>query len=168
MNIGSISRTYDGRVALRFERAFPHSPDKVWNVITDPEHLRSWFPAAVEYELAPGATLEFRTTDEQVRRLGLPEGHTTAGSVLVVRPGHVLEYLWDSDVLHWEIAPDGSGGCWLTLTHTTDDEEDALAHGAGWHAGFEVVEAQLDGRPIDWSPWDRAAELAEHYRPPST
>lgn len=168
MDIGSISRTYDGRVALRFQHAFPHSPDKVWNAITDPEHLRSWFPAAVEYELAPGAPLRFRTTDEQVRRLGLPEGHTTTGSVLVVRPGRVLEYLWDSDVLHWEIAPDGSGGCWLTLTHTTDDEEDALAHGAGWHAGFEVVEAQLDGRPIDWSPWDRAAELSEHYLRPST
>ncbi|MEE2033958.1 SRPBCC family protein [Rhodococcus chondri] len=164
MNIGSISRTYDGRVALRFERAFPHSPEQVWRVITDPEYLQVWFPATVDLELTPGTPLEFRTSDAQIRRLGLPEGHTTSGTILVVRPGHVLEYLWDSDVLHWELAPDGRGGCWLTLTHTTDDEDDALAHGAGWHAGFEVVEAQLEQRPVDWSPWDRAAELAEHYR----
>ena len=164
MEIGSISRTYDGRVALRFERSFPHPPEKVWRVLTDPQHLRAWFPADVEFELTPGATLEFRSTQEQTRRFGLPEGHTTMGSVLTVRPARVLEYLWDTDVLHWELTPDGSGGCWLTLTHTTDDEEDALAHGAGWHAGFEVVEAQLEGRPIDWSPWERAAELAAHYQ----
>jgi uncharacterized protein YndB with AHSA1/START domain len=168
MNIGSISRTYDGRVALRFARAFPHSPEQVWRVITDPEYLQAWFPATVDLDLTPGAPLRFRTSDEQIRRLGLPQGHTTSGTILVVRPGRVLEYLWDSDVLHWELAPDGSGGCWLTLTHTTDDEDDALAHGAGWHAGFEVVEAQLEQRPVDWSPWERAAELAEHYRGSST
>ena len=167
MDIGSVSRTYDGRVALRFQRAFPHSPDEVWTVLTDPEHLRCWFPAAVEFELAPDTPLEFRSSEDEEGRLGVPAGHATTGSVLVVRPGHVLEYLWDSDVLHWEITQDGSGGCWLTLTHTTDDEDDALAHGAGWHAGFEVMEAQLEGRPIDWSPRDRVAELAEHYRRPS-
>ncbi|WP_241385689.1 SRPBCC family protein [Rhodococcus sp. CH91] len=164
MDIGSISRTYDGRVALRFERSFPYPPEKVWKVLTDPQHLRDWFPAVVEFELAPGATLEFRSTQEQTRRFSLPEGHTSTGSVLTVRVGRILEYLWDSDVLHWELTPDGSGGCWLTLTHTTDDEEDALAHGAAWQAGFEVVEAQLAGRPVDWSCWDRAAELSAHYR----
>ncbi|MCR8692622.1 SRPBCC family protein [Rhodococcus pyridinivorans] len=164
MEIGSISRTYDGRVALRFERSFPHPPERVWRVLTDPHHLRAWFPADVEFELTPGATLEFRSTQEQTRRFGLPEGHTTMGSVLTVRPARILEYLWDTDVLHWELTPDGSGGCWLTLTHTTDDEEDALAHGAAWHAGFEVVEAQLEERPVDWSIWDRAAELSTHYQ----
>ena len=53
-------------------------------------------------------------------------------------------------------------------TAFTDDEDTAYAHGAGWHAGFEVVEAQLAGRPVDWSPWDRADELAEHYRNPAS
>ncbi|MGI9208532.1 MAG: SRPBCC family protein [Rhodococcus sp. (in: high G+C Gram-positive bacteria)] len=167
MEIGSVSRTYDGRVALRFQRAFPYSPDRVWRVLTDPECLRCWFPAAVEFELAPGIPVEFHRADERAGGSGPLSGHTSDGSILVVRPGHVLEYLWDSDVVHWEIAPDGSGGCWLTLTHTAEDEDDALAHGAGWHAGFEVIEAQLEGRPIDWSPRERAVELAEHYRRPS-
>lgn len=165
MELGSISRTYDGRVSLRFQRAFTQPPDRVWRVLTDPAQLRVWFPATVEVDaLTPGAALVFHTTAEQRRRFGLPEGHTASGSVLRVRNGHVLEYLWDSDVVHWELAPDGSGGCWLTLTHTTDDEDTAYAHGAGWHAGFEVVEAQVEGRPVDWSPWERADELAEHYR----
>lgn len=166
MELGSISRTYDGRVALRFERAFRQAPEQVWRVLTDPEYLRAWFPANVDLELTPGAPLRFRTTDEQIRRFGLPEGHSTSGTVLAVHPGHILEFMWDSDILHWELAPDGSGGCWLTLTHTTDDEDDAYAHGAGWHAGFEVFEAQLEGRAVDWSPWERAAELSQHYRGP--
>ena len=166
MSLGSISRTYDGRVALRFERGFPHSPERVLSVLTESEYLDAWFPASVDWDLTPGAQLQFRTTGEQVRRFDLPAGHTASGSVLVVHPGRILELMWDSDILHWELAPDGSGGCWLTLTHTTDTEDDAYAHGAGWHAGLEVVEAQLDGRPIDWSMWERAEELSEHYRLP--
>ncbi|MBH0120636.1 SRPBCC family protein [Rhodococcus sp. NPDC003382] len=167
MDIGTVSRTYDGRVALRFERAFPQPPEQVWRAITDPDLLATWFPARVNLVLEPGAQLQFSATDEQVRRFAVPADHTTQGTVIAVRPARVLEFMWDADVLHWELVPDGSGGCYLTLTHTTDDEEDAYAHGAGWHAGFEVLEAQLEGRPIDWSPWDRAAELAEHYRNPA-
>lgn len=58
-------------------------------------------------------------------------------------------------------------GCWLTLTHTVEDEDSAYAHGADWHAGFEVLEAQLEGRDVNWSPWERARELADKYRNPS-
>lgn len=167
MDIGTVSRTYDGRVALRFQRAFPQPPEQVWKVITDPDLLGAWFPARVDLVLEPGAPLQFTTTEEQIRRFSLPIGPISQGTVITVRPARVLEIMWDADVLHWELVPDGSGGCWLTLTHTTDDEDNAYAHGAGWHAGFEVVEAQLAGRPVDWSPWDRAAELAEHYRNPA-
>lgn len=166
MNLGTVSLTYDGRVALRFQHAFAHPPEKVWAALTDPESLRAWFPAIVDFDLTPGAELIFRVTPEQVRRFGVPEDHTTTGTVIAVHPPRILEYLWDAEVLHWELVPDGRGGCWLTLTHTMEDEDSAYAHGAGWHAGLEVVEAQLDGRDIDWSPWDRADELADAYRKP--
>jgi len=166
MELGSISRTYDGRVALRFEREFPQAPDTVWQVLTDPQRLREWFPVNADVDLTPGATVRFHLADDDLRRRVLPHGHTTSGTVLVVQTGKILEFMWDSDILHWELTPDGSGGCWLTLTHTTDDEDDAYAHGAGWHAGFEVFEAQLQGRPVDWSPSQRMIELAEHYRGP--
>ena len=167
MDNGTVSRTYDGRVALRFQHAFAHPPDRVWRVITDPEYLRAWFPASVELDLTPGAQLVFHATEQQAERLGLPADHTATGTVISVHPGRILEYMWDAEVLHWELVPDGSGGCWLTLTHTVEDEDSAYAHGADWHAGFEVLEAQLEGRDVNWSPWERARELADKYRNPS-
>ena len=40
-----------------------------------------------------------------------------------------------------------------------DDRETAVTVSAGWHAGLEAFEAELDGRTIDWSVWDRSDEL---------
>lgn len=53
----------DGRSALRFERRFAHSPEKVWRAITEPAHLAQWFPAAVELELRLGAEVRFDSGD---------------------------------------------------------------------------------------------------------
>lgn len=163
MEPGTIHLTYDGRVALRFEHSFAHPPEKVWKVITEPVYLREWFPADVEIDLTPGAELVFTVTAEQVRQFGRPEGQSTTGTVTCVHPGQILEYLWSGETLHWELAPDGQGGCWLTLTHTVEEQDSAYAHAAGWHAGLEVMEAQLEGRAVSWSPWDRADELAASY-----
>lgn len=163
MDLGTVNFTYDGRVSLRFQRAFPYPPEKVWTVITEPQYLNAWFPAEVEFDLTPGADIVFGVTSEQVRRFGLDPNRTTTGTMITVRRGHILEYLWDAETLHWEIAHDGQGGSWLTLTHTVEEEDSAYAHAPGWHAGLEVIEAQLNGTDIDWSPWDRAEELAPSY-----
>lgn len=49
------------------------------------------------------------------------------------------------------------------FVHTIGDAAAAAGLAAGWHAGLEVVEAQLAGREITWSPWDRGEELAPAY-----
>ena len=51
----------------------------------------------------------------------------------------------------------------LVFTNVIEDRDSAAGVAAGWHAGLEVVEAQLDGRAIDWSAWDRADQLGEEY-----
>lgn len=166
MDFGTVNFTYDGRVSLRFQQSYPHPPEKVWAVLTEPQYLREWFPADVEFDLTPGADIVFKVTPEQVRRFGLDPNRTTTGTMITVRRGQILEYLWDAETLHWEIAPDGQGGSWLTLTHTVEEEDSAYAHAPGWHAGLEVVEARLNGTEVDWSPWDRAEELAASYSKP--
>lgn len=57
----------------------------------------------------PGAQLVFHATEQQAERLGLPADHTATGTVISVHPGRILEYMWDAEVLHWELVPDGSG-----------------------------------------------------------
>jgi uncharacterized protein YndB with AHSA1/START domain len=162
---GELSPTEDGRFAVRFERRLAHPPAKVWRAITEPEHLRAWFPAIVQFDLRPGARLRFEPTPEQQARYGLPDlaATTTNGQVTRVDPPHLLEYTWNEEILRWELRDDGAGGCLLVFTNIFDDRDAAVNLSAGWHAGLEVVAAQLDGRAIDWSPWDRAELLADEY-----
>ncbi|MBK1788532.1 SRPBCC family protein [Prauserella sp. ASG 168] len=163
MERGSVIETGDGRPALRFERHVRHAPEKVWRAITEPEHLRSWFPAVVEFDLSPGARLRFGVTPEQIRRYGMDPGHVTEGEVLRADPPKLLEFTWGEELLRWELTSDGEGGCHVVFTNVVDDRDTLAPAAAGWHAGLEVMLAQLDGRDVDWSPFDRAEELAQLY-----
>lgn len=44
-----------------------------------------------------------------------------------------------------------------------EDRTGAGDAAAGWHAGLEALAAHLGGRLLDWSVWDRAAELRPGY-----
>ncbi|PXY28530.1 SRPBCC domain-containing protein [Prauserella flavalba] len=163
LDLGTVHETGDGRCALRFERHVRHAPEKVWAAITEPEHLRSWFPAVVEFDLRPGARLRFGVTAEQVRRYGMDPGHVTEGEVLRADPPRLLEFTWGEETLRWELSPDGDGGCHVVFTNVVGDRDTLAPAGAGWHAGLEVMVAQLDGREVGWSPFDRAEQLASAY-----
>ncbi|TCP55238.1 uncharacterized protein YndB with AHSA1/START domain [Tamaricihabitans halophyticus] len=158
-----LTETADGRYELCFERRLAHPPEKVWRAITEWDQLRSWFPAVVEFDLRPGAPLRFGVTEEQVRRYGMPADHVAAGTMLRVEPPNLVEFSWAGEILRWELTADGAGGCVLVFRNIFDDRDIAAPAAAGWHAGLEVVIAQLDGMVIDWSPLDRADELGPEY-----
>jgi uncharacterized protein YndB with AHSA1/START domain len=161
---GTVRATEDGRVAIRFVRLLPHSPEKVWRAITDPELLAEWFPAVVELDRAAGEELFFGVTEEQRRRYGMTDDpeRKPNGRMLRYEPPNVLEYAWLDEILTWEIVGTADG-CRLVFTNVLSDRDAAGPAAAGWEAGLEVVAAQLDGRPIDWVPIERAEELAQYY-----
>src|SRR5688572_8315010 len=47
--------------SLSFEFHLPHSPEKVWRALTDPELLAEWLLPVVELKLEPGAAFTFKT-----------------------------------------------------------------------------------------------------------
>ena len=102
---GELEQAND-RWTLRFTRPLPHPPEKVWRAITEAEHLQAWFPQWVTGEWAVGAPLRF--TDPGT------DHPAFAGEVLACEPPRLLEYRWGTDVLRFEIVPDGSG-CTLVL-----------------------------------------------------
>jgi uncharacterized protein YndB with AHSA1/START domain len=169
--LGTVHRTGDGRLALRFERRLAHPPEQVWRAITEVEHLRHWFPVEIDSDLSPGATVRFDLTAEAKRRLHLEGADTTTdGLVTVFDPPRLLEYTWGEELTRWELSADGEGGCLLVFTDIFDgdlrepDHRNATTQAsASWHACFEMLEAWLAGRPAGRSAWDRAAELAEAY-----
>ncbi len=115
-------------------RHLRHSPEKVWQAITDPAHLRQWAPFDADGSLGTvGSTIKLTwvgtgaATETRVARADAPE---------------VLEY---GDI-RWELEPLGEGTR-LTLWHSIDRR--FISWGAaGWHICFDVLDRLLNGAPI--------------------
>ena len=153
MTIGELDRS-GPRPQLRFTRALPHAPEKVWRAITEPEHRKAWFPDTVEGEFVAGAKLRFVSE--------YAEGGSFDGEVLQCDPPTLLEILWGTDTLRFELRPDGAGTV-LTLIDTFDELGKAARDGAGWHECLDYLEVELAGDTASWQAGERWAAVHPEY-----
>jgi len=140
-------------------RELRHPPEKVWQALTDPAHLREWAPFEVDGSLdTAGTTVKLTWAgtptpiDTRVTRADAPK---------------VLEY---GDI-RWELEAVG-GGTRLTLW-TNIDRRFISWGAAGWHIAFDVLDRLLSGNPIGriaggeamkFSAWQRLkAEYAKQF-----
>ena len=131
----------DGRFELRFVRELSHPLDHVWDAITTPSGLSSWFPFDVVGERATGAPLRF------VFREG--EGDDFSGAMVEYTPRSVMELRWEGDeTLRLELTP-ADDGCVLTLINRFDELGKAARDAAGWHACLDALAASLSGSSVD-------------------
>jgi uncharacterized protein YndB with AHSA1/START domain len=134
------------RWQLQFVRTLAHPPEKVWRALTEPEHIRAWFPADIEGERAAGAALRFVFRED--------EGPTLDGEMLVYDPPSVLEYRWDKELLRFELRPNDDGAATvLTFLNTFDDLGKAARDAAGWHACLDALACDLAGEPAPEKRW---------------
>jgi uncharacterized protein YndB with AHSA1/START domain len=115
-------------------RELRHSPEKVWQALTDPAHLREWAPFEADANLgAVGA---------KVKLAWVATSQISETTVTRADAPRVLEY----HDIRWELEPVGSGTR-LTLWHSIDRR--FIAWGAaGWHICFDVLDCLLAGEPI--------------------
>jgi uncharacterized protein YndB with AHSA1/START domain len=122
--------TVDGRDALRLERRLPHSVERVWRAISEPDEMEAWFVVRPEWTPAAG---------EPIDAYG---GH---GEVIEVDPPRTLAWTFGAERYRFELRPDGDG-CLLTFTHVFDPElGPGRQHLAGWQAYFARLVALLGG-----------------------
>lgn len=139
---------------LRFIRRLPHPPATVWRAITQPEHLKAWFPDTIEVtSWTPGATLHFRHEG------GL---YSFDGTVGEVSPERVLEFTWGPDTIRLELEPDGEGTR-LTLLDTLEAVGKAARDGAGWHVCLDELIHHLDGTAPAQTSSDRWRAVHPDY-----
>jgi len=141
-------------------RELRHSPEKVWQALTDPAQLREWAPFVVDGNLGTvGATVN-------VTWVGPPTPFATR--VIRADAPKLLEY----GDMRWELEAFG-GGTRLTLWHSIDRR--FISWGAaGWHIALDVLDRLLNGSPIGriagadamkFDGWQRlVAEYAKQFR----
>jgi uncharacterized protein YndB with AHSA1/START domain len=137
---GTLEQTSDA-ARLRFARHLSHPPAKVWRALTEPEHLAAWFPDEIVVdEWRPGARLRFEHAPV--------EGGSFDGEVLAVEEQRLIEFRWGTDIIRFELEPEGDGTL-LTLTDTLETVGKAARDGAGWHVCLDQLEHLLDGTKAD-------------------
>jgi len=119
---------------LILARELRHSPEKVWQALTDPAHLREWAPFEADGSLGTvGTTVNLTWAgaptpiETRVTRADAPK---------------LLEY----NDIRWELEAFG-GGTRLTLWHNIDRRFISMG-AAGWHICFDVLDHLLSGTPI--------------------
>jgi hypothetical protein len=140
-------------------RELRHSPEKIWQALTDPQQVREWAPFVVDGSLGTvGSTVKLTWV-----------GNPTPIDTRVTRadPPTLLEY---GDI-RWELEAFG-GGTRLTLWHNIDRR--FISWGAaGWHISFDVLDRLLAGQPMGrivgvdamkFAGWQRlVAEYAKQF-----
>jgi len=155
---GAQVRKEGEKWTLILVRELRHSPEKVWQALTEPAHLREWAPFEVDGTMSTIGTVNLTWV-----------GNPTPMATKVTRADapRLLEY---GDT-RWELEAVG-GGTRLTLWHNIDRRFIAMG-AAGWHIAFDVLDRLLSGNPISrivgsdamkFEGWQRLnAEYAEQF-----
>jgi uncharacterized protein YndB with AHSA1/START domain len=121
-------------------RELHHSPEKVWEALTDPVHLREWAPFDADGNLGTAGNTVKLTT------VGAPRPRITETTVTQADAPRALEYNWGGNDMKWELEPVESG---TRLTLWTSINRRFIAMGAaGWHICFDVLDRLLAEQPI--------------------
>ena len=157
--IGAQVRKEGEQWTLILLRELRHSPERVWQALTDPAHLVEWAPFVADGDLG--------TAGGTVNLTWVGTGRLVETKVTRADAPTLLEY----GDLRWELAASG-GGTRLTLWHKIDRRFVAWG-AAGWHIAFDVLDRFLGGTPIGriagadamkLSAWQRlTAEYAEQF-----
>jgi len=131
---GAQVRRDGERWTLILVRELRHSPEKVWQALTDPAHLREWAPFEVE-----GSLVRVGST---VKLTWVGTSSPLETTVMRADAPKVLEY----NDIRWELEALG-GGTRLTLW-TNIDRRFVSMGAAGWHIAFDVLDHLLSGTPI--------------------
>ena len=138
---GSL-KVVPGATEIRIARSFPHSVERVWQALVEPDNLADW--------LAPGAIEPF---DGGRAKLNFPDsGIVIDSTVSEFDPPRAVGYSWSgpgepSRPLRFETAASGEGTI-LTLKLQLPSGEDAARTAAGFEAHLEMLAAALTGAPI--------------------
>ena len=148
------------RATIIFIRTLHHSPELVWQAITDPVELRQWL-------FCSDAKIDGRTGGN-IEMIAGPSQFQIKGKILTWDPPRVFEHEWkvnpvadmpqgEDAIFRYELAPNGKSTV-LTVTYRQLTRRTASGFAPGTHVLLDRLEAQLDNQPLpDWMSRFQAA-----------
>jgi uncharacterized protein YndB with AHSA1/START domain len=121
-------------------RELRHSPEKVWQALTDPAQLHEWAP------FDAGSNMDTAGKAVNLTTIGAPKPMTFETKITRADALKVLEYPWGGNEMRWELEALGAGTR-LTLWASIDRRYIAMG-AAGWHVCLDVLDHLLGGTPL--------------------
>jgi len=133
----------DDPPTLEYVRRLRHPVEKVWRAITEREHLRAWFPVDLVGERREGARLELPFWPEVLEQQGF-EDPGLGGEIRTWDPPRVFEWTWDTDLVRFELEPDGEGTVLTLTTWLRGGDATTGQAAAGYHVCLDHLGRLLD------------------------
>jgi uncharacterized protein YndB with AHSA1/START domain len=138
--VGAQVRKRGENWTLILVRELHHSPEQVWQALTDPNQLREWAPFDADSDLGNAGSVVRLTT------VGASPPQVSETRITRADAPRLLEYDWGGNPIRWELEA-SDGGTRLTLWHDIDHRFISMG-AAGWHICFDVLDHLLDGAPL--------------------
>jgi len=160
-DLGTLVQLH-GHGAVRYERVYPHTAQRVWRALIEPASIKAWFPTSIiglteaAASAQKGAKLRFIFEGDDG-----PELH---GELRVCEPPRVLEYSWGDELLRFELSETGPSGkhCKLVFTATFTERSQAPRDAVGWHLCLDNLSRNLEGQAPEPAS-TRFTELTARY-----
>ncbi|MBT2688708.1 SRPBCC family protein [Bacillus sp. ISL-47] len=142
-----IDKNANGYTAT-FVRNLEHPREKVWEMLTDNNQLKKWFPELQADELKKGGAFKFDMGDGSFEEM----------EILGFEQLAILEYTWGDDIVRFELDEE-NGRTKLKLIEKINEITDHTPRDlAGWHVCLDVISRLLDGNSIgsrkeEWEKW---------------
>ena len=150
---------------ITFERMLRHSPQLVWETITNPQSLKKWLKCSTaSIEPKEGGSIEIYSRPAQL---------DIKGRIMAWAPPHALEYLWNAElaaemtqreeaICRYELAEE-MGSTLLSVNYRQLSLQRAFIFAPGIHVSLDRLEALLDNRELpDWET--RLNEISQCYQ----
>ncbi len=141
--LGAIERG-SGQTTLHFTRELGHVPTKVWQALTESDHMRWWMPADMIGERETGSSVRMVFWPDVVEKKGLEPDAGTA-VIQVWDPPRVFEWVWHGSRIRFETGPT-AGGCRLDLAvkFDGDDPDTVVGNAGGYHLWMDHLTTLLN------------------------
>jgi len=137
----------DGAWVLTMTREYPHPPEKLWAMLTDPALLARWSP------VVPDRPLD---TVGPARAQESPDMPEVDAEVVACEPARLLVHRWGSQLLRWTLTPTATGTPRATATITPSATSTATSTPSPTSTATSTTQATWDtrsatGKATRWS-----------------
>ena len=133
--------TFIDRYTFRYEREYPHPPERLWEALTDAKHMDAWLMPKNRIEARLGGRFHFTFGQEDDPR-------EWSGTVAEFTPPEVVDFAYDNGGhMRFELHPiEGGTRLYFIQSFSPDFRQDDMSHKAGgdlpggpdtpWRPGF--------------------------------